>query len=319
MPDAITLRSAIAAARDRLRAAGIDDAALEAEVLLRHALGLSRSQLFMRLEGPIDPVAAARYEAVLARRLAHEPTAYITGHREFYGLDFAVTTDTLIPRPETETLVDAALDIIRRRPPHARYRLDHWPEPSYEETFATPQRPIPEQPALPGAGVTIADIGTGSGAIAVSLARALPGVRLIAIDLSAAALEVASANARRHGVDSRIDFRQGDLLSPLDTRVDVIIANLPYVNTPDYLTLDPEVRDQEPQSALDGGPDGLDLIRRLIAAAPSRLNPQSSLLLEFGASQSEALTALAHAVFPNSAITIRPDLAGHPRVLIVSL
>jgi release factor glutamine methyltransferase len=283
-----TAREAYLAARDRLRRAGIDDAELEAEVLLRHALGLGhdRAALLTLLAEPraLDAAALEAYEALLARRLQHEPSAYILGRREFYRLDLEVTPAVLIPRPETEAVVEAAIRLARSR--HAD-RL------------------------------VLADIGTGSGAIALVLARAFPEATVIATDLSSEALDVARRNAGRHALDKRIVFAQGDLLAPLTEALDLLVANLPYVTTSNLAAAQPEVRDYEPAAALHGGPDGLDLVRRLLADAAQHLKPQAVLVLEIGAMQGEAAAAEAARAFPQAEITVLADLAGRPRVLVI--
>ena len=303
-----TLGAALASARRRLRRAGIDDADLEAELLLRHALStaaspsllaergqggevapVSRAYLLSRLGQRLEPAAAARFEAYLQRRLAHEPSAYITGHREFYGLDFFVSPATLIPRPETETLVEAAIELVSARDVGAQH----------------------------AAPLLIADVGTGCGAVAVALACALPGATVLATDASSAALAVAATNAQRHGVADRIVFAQADLLAPLAGPFDLIVANLPYVQLSDWRRLPPEVRDHEPRLALDGGRDGLDQLRRLLRQAPSRLRAGGSVCLEFGAGQEAPLRALAAAAFPNASLAVKPDLAARPRVLVL--
>lgn len=292
--DGGTLRAALAAARRRLADAGIEDAGLEAELLLRHALAFgdgpaavpSRAHLLARLDDPLDAAAAARFQDFLRRRLAHEPSAYIAGHREFYGLDFLVTPATLIPRPETETLVDAALELARD---------------------------------LCLAPLLVADVGAGCGAVAIAIAHALPQATVIATDVSRAALAVAAANARRHDVQRRVQLLQADLLPPLRRPYDVIVANLPYVKTADWRRLAPEVRDYEPRAALDGGRDGLQQIRRLLQRAPALVRAGGGLCLEFGEGQEAALRAAAAAVFSQAAVQVRADLAGRPRVLILSL
>jgi release factor glutamine methyltransferase len=284
-----SLRRALADARNHLEAGGIDDAGLEAEVLLRHALDVSRPVLYIHLDDTLSTDAASRFETYIERRLAREPAAYITGHREFYNLDLAVTPATLIPRPDTETLVDVAIELAKGLQSEMREML------------------------------TIADIGTGSGAIAIALATALPRARIIATDSSPEALQVAEANARHHGVVDSIEFRLGDLLQPLTEPVDLIVANLPYVATDDYLALEPEVRDYEPRSALDGGPDGLDVIRRLLAMAPQRLSEHGAIALEFGAGQTVPLETLASKLFPAARTRIHTDLAGRPRVISIRL
>jgi release factor glutamine methyltransferase len=286
-----TTREAYLTARDRLRAAGIADANFEADLLLRNALGISRSTLLMHLAEAHDltDTDLAAFEALLSRRLAREPSAYILGTREFYRLDLEVTPAVLIPRPETETVVQEAIRLAREMIAKAAGR----------EPFA------------------VADIGTGSGAIALSLARALPSATVIATDVSAAALEVAQRNAQSHDLHDRIVFLQGDLLAPFDSRVDLLVANLPYVTTSDLAALEPEVRDYEPAAALHGGEDGLDLIRRLLAEAHAYLREGAVLVLEIGAGQANAAREAALAAFPGAELSFVPDLAGWPRVLIV--
>ncbi len=286
MSEPHTLRQALLEARDRLSAGGIEDAELEADVLLRYVLGdVSRASLFQRLGDAIDAATAARYETLLARRLAHEPSAYITGRREFYGLEFAVTPDVLIPRPETETLVEAVIGLAKTLPPTLR-------------------------------GPLIADVGTGSGAIAVALAVSLPRAEIWATDASYAALRVAASNVRRHGVERRVALRHGDLLLPLDRRVDVIVANLPYVSTQDWSHLEPELREHEPRLALDGGSDGLDLIEALLRQAPRYLRPHGAVVLEFALGQEDAVERLARASLPGASVRVLDDLTHRPRALV---
>ena len=290
-----TTREAYVAARDRLRRAGIDDATFEAELLLRHALGLghSRAALLTLMAEPhaLDDAGLAAYEALIARRLAREPSAYILGRREFFHLDLEVTPAVLIPRPETETVTEEAIRL-------ARGLLSH-------------------DMRSPEDGLVVADVGTGSGAIALTLARALPDASLIATDVSQDALEVARRNAARHALDGRIVFLHGDLLEPLTQGVDLLVANLPYVTTSDLAAAEPEVRDYEPSLALDGGPDGLDYIRRLLAGAPSHLRDYGALVLEIGAGQGRKSREAAEAALPHAHVTVLNDLAGRPRVLVV--
>jgi release factor glutamine methyltransferase len=284
----VTSAETLAAGRRRLAEAGIEDAALEAELLLRQALGLTRERLLARLRDDVPPEGAAAYESLLARRIGHEPSAYITGRREFYGRDFEVTPEVLIPRPETELLVETAVEL------------------------ATPRSRIRR-------GAILADVGTGSAVLAVTLALCLPRAEVYAIDVSREALEVASRNVCRHGVDQRVHLLRGDLLTPLPEYVDVIVANLPYVKSGDWSALPPEVRDHEPRLALDGGPDGLDVVRRLLAQSPHYLRPRGALCLEIGADQGQATARLAADSFPTAAIEVRRDLAARERVLVVSL
>jgi release factor glutamine methyltransferase len=282
----LTIAQTLAEARRQLQAAGVEDAALEAEVLLRHALRSSREELLARLGDPLEDGARCRFEGYLARRLKHEPAAYITGHREFFGLDFEVTPATLIPRPETELLVEAAIEVAK---PRGRIRR----------------------------GPVIADIGTGSGAIAVALAKNVARSDVYAVDVSAEALQVARRNAARHGVAERVILYRGDMLTPLPEFVDVLVANLPYVPTRDWAALPPEIREHEPHSALDGGADGLDFIRALLAEAPDFLRPRGCVCLEFGFGQAPAVQDIARAHFPDHSIEVRRDLAGIERVLMI--
>ena len=276
------LAQALHEATEALRAAGIEDARLEAEVLLRHTLHLDRAHLYARLQEDLSPADQAAFHSLLARRLAREPTAYIVGQREFYGLDLETTPAALIPRPETELLVEEALARARRF-----------------------ERPL------------IVDVGTGNGAIAVALAVHLPQAVLVAIDLSREALALAVRNARRHGVEGRIIFLQADLLAPLAQTVDLIVANLPYVRSGDWEALPPEIREHEPRAALDGGPDGLREIERLLEQAPSCLRAGGSLLVELGPPQAAPALALARRCFPGAAARILPDAAGLDRLLAV--
>jgi release factor glutamine methyltransferase len=281
------MAAALAAGRARLAAAGIEDAGLEAQVLLRHATGLSREDLLARLNEGIDREAACRFEEAVSRRLTHEPSAYITGHREFFGIDFEVTPATLIPRPETELLVEAAIPLGK-----ARSRIRRGP--------------------------VFADIGTGCGAIAIALALNVARSDVHAVDLSAEALSVARRNSERYGVADRVYLHRGDLLTPLPEYVDVLVANLPYVTTSEWERLPPEIRDHEPRPALDGGADGLDVIRELLREAPGFLRPKGCVVLEFGAGQAEAVKDEARRSFPGYALEVRRDLAGIERALVIT-
>ena len=258
-------------------------------MLLRHATGLSRAGLLQRLADPAGDEASRRFEACIQRRLRREPSAYITGHREFFGLDFLVTPATLIPRPETETLVEAALALLASAAP------------------APPSRPQ-----------LVVDVGTGSGAIAIAIAK-FNRSAVFATDSSAAALETARENAGRLDCVRRIVFRRGDLLDPLDAYVDLIAANLPYVRTGDLPGLQPEVRDYEPRLALAAGEGGLDCIRRLLRQAPRYLRPGGAILLEFGFGQEHELLRLAQELVPGAVFRVIDDLAGNPRVLQAQL
>lgn len=276
-------RAALAHVRLRLQVAGIEGARAEAGVLVRHVLGLERADLLARPETPLSSAQAATLEGLLARRLQRKPLAYVLGSREFHGLDFSVTPAVMVPRPETETIVDKALAWARARPD----------------------------------AITVADVGTGSGCIAVSLAVHLPDARLLATDVSPAALAVAEENARRHGVAARVRLLSGHLLQPLPVPVDLIVANLPYIPSGRIDSLQPEVRDYEPRQALDGGPDGTDLLRPLLRQAGAYLRPGGALMLEIDEEQGATMAEAARIAFPSAAVRVLPDLSGRDRVLVV--
>lgn len=275
-------RKALAYARGTLADSNIDDASLEGEILLRHVLGLSRAQLYSDIDHNVSPAHDKALRKLLERRIQGEPSAYITGHREFYGLDFRVDRNVLIPRPETELLVEKAIRLAQSH-------------------------------AISG----MADIGTGCGAIAVSLAVSLPGVTVYATDVSAPALKVARSNCKKHGVADRIVFLQGDMLEPLPEPVDLIIANLPYVRESDLSRSGP--LSFEPALALNGGEDGLDRIRVLCRQAGNKLRSQGFILLEIGQGQAEETAALSQEIFPSARIEIESDLAGIERVVSLRL
>jgi release factor glutamine methyltransferase len=262
--------------------AGIEDGLIEAEILLRHALQVDRAAFFAQVRRPIAPEEAKALEQLAARRLRREPTAYITGHREFFSLEFSVSPDALIPRPETEMLVEATLAHI-----------------------ANLDAPL------------VADVGAGCGAIAVAVAVNHPAARVIATDVSDRALALTRSNALRHGVDDRIVPVQTDLLAGLQDRSDVVVANLPYVRSGDWDALAPEIREYEPRLALDGGPDGLLLIKRLLVQAAPFVAAGAHLYAEIGDDQGAAVTACALATMPEADVTVEKDLAGRDRMLVV--
>lgn len=262
---------------------GSESPRLDAEVLLAHLLGRDRVYLYRESRQELGDDTAARYRSLLERRAAGEPVAYITGHREFMGLDFLVGPPVLIPRPETELLVERALEA-----------LAGWP----------------------GRRIAV-DVGTGSGAVAVSLARLAPGCRVYATDVSAEALAVARENARRLG--ARVFFGRGDLLDPLrgvlhPGTVAVMAANLPYIPGSEMLELPRSVRDFEPRQALDGGPDGLAHYCRLVPQAGDFLAPGGTLLMEIGPDQAGQARALVPP--PCWDAEVLPDLAGRPRLVV---
>ena len=258
------------------------EAAIEAEALLRRALGLDRARLYARLSDPLPAQDCRAFFALVRRRLAREPLAYILGRREFYGLELEVTPAVAVPRPETELLVELALGWLRRQG---------------------------DRPVL------AADVGTGSGAIALALAaHGPPGLRLLATDIEAAALAVACRNAQRLGLAGRVEFVRADLLSPFRGAFHLIVANLPYVPSAELEAAPPEVK-REPRLALDGGPDGLGIIARLLEQVPLLLAAGGLLLLEMAPSQAGALAAMARRALPTARIEVHCDLAGRQRVL----
>lgn len=290
LTNAQTLGEALSLATRWLRGdASSATAALDAQLLLEHVTGLSRVTLLAYPERLLAHDAAERYAALVARRVAHEPVGYLTGHREFMGLDFLTDRRALIPRPETELLVESALAEVRSR-------LDE----------------MPDSPPL------VADIGTGSGAISVALARLEPRLETVyASDISPDALDLARENARRLGVEERVRFLQGDLLQPLPQRVDVLLANLPYVAPRDETLLADDVRRHEPSIALYGDDDGLGHLCRFFAQAPEFVADGAAIVLEFGYDQRGAVESLARATFASAAVVIKTDYAGWDRLAII--
>ena len=276
------LRDIWLAAAAELESADIDDARFEAEVLLRHATGLSRAQLYASLTDEIDPAAQQRFQAAIAERTTRKPLAYITGTREFYRLEFRVTPDVLIPRPESELLVDAALDHMRQ----ARIRA--------------PQ---------------VADVGAGSGAVGIALARHRRGVNLICSDVSRDALLIARDNAQRLLKRPKTSFIQGDLLTPLPGPFHCVVANLPYIPEERLSELEPEVAEHEPRVALTPGTRGTELILRLITQLPSRLHPNGVAVLEVDPGQESAIADAARQMLPNAEITVLDDVSQQPRAI----
>ncbi len=276
----LTLGEALRQATARL--SSLDAPRITAEALLAHCLGLTRAQLLARLAESLPASAQADWESRVARAAEGEPLAYLTGQREFCGLDFAVDARVLVPRPETELLIDLAR---AGRPPR------RW-----------------------------VDVGTGSGILAVTLAAAYPATHGVAIDLSAGALAVARANATRHRVAGRLRFVQGDLLSALAAGTlpfDLLVANLPYIPSAGLDRL-PGLK-HEPHLALDGGPDGLALIGRLLTQAPRVMAPGGRLLLEIEDTSGAAAVALARAAFPAAQVQLHRDWAGLDRGLEIRL
>lgn len=276
-----TIRDELVRGRKTLASVGYRDGWLDAEVLLAHVLGVDRAWLHGHPERVLTTAQGRRFQGLLERRRRHAPVAYLLGEKEFYGHTLKVTPAVLIPRPETELLVDLAIDWLRIHPSARR----------------------------------VIDIGTGSGAIAIAIAKAVRSVHVIAIDVDARALRVARENVVRQRVKSRVDLRQGDLLAGAPP-ADLIVANLPYVSARRLRSAAPELG-YEPAVALSAGRDGLDVIRRIIAQAASALGSGGCLLLEFDAPQAGRLQRLARAVWPSATITIHQDLAGLDRAIRV--
>lgn len=276
----VSIGRAWRALRDRFAAAGVPTSALDARLLTRHALGLDETGLIASEREPFPAPVEARLEAFAQRRLGGEPVARIVGKQEFYGLDFGLNAQTLIPRPETEMLVDFGVESLRGR----------------------------REPA-------ILDLGTGTGCIVLSLLANLPGGRGIGIDIAQGALDQAQANAASLGLAQRFEGRLGDWFAPVaGLRFDLIVSNPPYIASAVIDTLEPGVKAFDPMPALDGGPDGLDPYRIIAAQARNYLVPEGLIALEIGYDQGHMVTTLLQeAGF--SEIIIAPDLAGHDRMV----
>jgi release factor glutamine methyltransferase len=262
---------------------GIEDSYIEARMLLGHITKLPPVQIYTQTEQTLSQEQERDLHKLIERRLRREPTAYILNRREFYGIDFYIDSRVLIPRPETELLVDAALEFSKN-------------------TY------------LP----LIADIGTGCGAIAVSLALNLPQIKIYATDISHPALEVARLNCENHKVTRQVTLIQGNLLEPVPEPVDLIVANLPYVSSSELDNLSPEITVFEPRTAIDGGENGLKYIRQLLGQAGEKINPQGCLLLEIGQNQEQEVIHLINSYLNKVSLTFIPDLNGINRVVKIN-
>ena len=282
-----SLRQVLQQTHRTLESYEIPDARLEAEVALMNVLRIPRQDIFSQQESEVTPQQEQALEEILARRQKREPLAYILGYKEFYGINLLVNPNVLIPRPETEFLVEHTLFMALM--------------------------------GMESADLVIADIGTGTGAIAINLGIHLPSARVYAIDNFDPVLDVTSYNVRSHNVTDRVTLLKGNLLEPLPEPVDVIVANLPYIPSDRIPTLQPEIQ-WEPQTALDGGHDGLDLIDQLLnQAAEGKLKPHGVIILEIDPEQFEPVKQLASQLFPESDITVEKDLAQMDRMLIINL
>ena len=285
MPPSLSSFQLYRDAVDRLNQAGIANARREALWIIEEALGVNRLQIHACEEDSLDAEQYQRALFLIERRAGHEPLQYILGSQEFCGMDMVVNPGVLIPRPESELLVEEAIALLGEHP-----------------------HPV------------ILDVGTGSGCLAICLARALPRAIVVASDRSWSALQVARANARKHGMDSRIFWLAGDLLAPLLSsglagKVTAIIANLPYISHDEWDRLSPDVKDFEPRLALDGGPDGLDVYRRLLQEAPGVLAPEGRLLIEVGLGQADRFCQEVAASNFFEVINVQPDSQGIPRMV----
>jgi release factor glutamine methyltransferase len=265
-----------------------DESRRDAEILARAALGWDAADWLTRAREPATPEFQAAFHAAMARRRLREPVAYIAGSREFYGRAFRVTPAVLIPRPETELVVDEALKVLADDRGSGDRTLE------------------------------VADVGTGSGCLAVTIALETSGTRITATDVSTEALAVAADNARRLSADTRIEFVRTSLLGHAAGRFDLVVSNPPYVSERERFTLMPDVRDYEPALALFGGPDGLGVIRELLTAAGQGLRPGGWLIMEIGAGQADVVSAIAAASSPMAVVRVVPDLAGIPRVMVLT-
>jgi release factor glutamine methyltransferase len=280
-------RQVLSEAEQRLLLAGIDTARLDAELLLGNVLAMTREQILIRSDLPLTRAQMRQYNELLRRRLLREPLAYIRGRREFWSLEFEVSADVLIPRPETERLVEVAVALAQE--------------------FSCAE------------ALRVLDVGTGSGAIAISLAEELPSAIISAIDVSSAALKVARANAARHDVSERVHFIHGDLFEQFGrsgARFDLIVSNPPYIPSADIDRLEPEARSWEPRLALDGGVDGLDLYRRIAREAHDYMARDGVIAMEVGATMGEEVASLFSEVGYYTGLTIVPDYAGRDRVVV---
>jgi len=278
------LRTVIQDTHQKLEAAGIPDARLEAEVLVMNVMRMARQNIFGEQDTEVSEEQQAALDELLERRYNREPLAYLLGQREFYGINVMLTPAVLIPRPETEGLVEHALFMALM--------------------------------GMESTDLIIADVGTGSGAIAINLAIHLPAAKIFAVDVADEVLDVAAFNIRAHGVSERVTLGIGDLLEPVPEPIDLIVANLPYIPTDRISPLQPEVQ-QEPTLALDGGPDGLELIRRLLTQAESKLKDSGIILLEMDPDQIPVVQELAIQHFPEGSTSVEEDLAGMDRILTI--
>ena len=282
-----TLKPILKWARDLLESNGIEDSAYESRLLLAHSLSISIDETFL-IDGGMTQENESSYKSMISRRALGEPSAYILLYIEFFGEIFHVDSTVLIPRPETELLVDNIAQYLNKE--------------------------LKERHPL----IKIIDVGTGSGCIAVSIAKLFPQIKLLATDISKTSLELAKSNAENHGVVDQVMFRENDLLENLEGPFDIIVSNPPYINSEAIPLTQREIREHEPWIALDGGISGTDILFRLISQAKEKLSQDGYLAIEIGLGQAEAVLDYCNQIFPrNAKISAEKDLAGIPRVLLV--
>jgi release factor glutamine methyltransferase len=270
---------------EELMKTGSLDAKLEAEVLLRHVLKIDRAAMFRDLDEDVSIDDSRNIGSLVKRRVQREPLAYITGFKEFYGLPFVVSEDVLIPRQETELLVDAV---------------------------------IVQAKSLGKNEISIVDVGTGSGAIAISLALNIPTSSIIAVDISEAALAIADDNRRAHGLYSRVQLRRGNLLDPITDKIDILVSNPPYIRSDRLTSLQEEVL-KEPLVALDGGYDGLKLIKRLLFQAVYKMSNPGAILFEIDSDQASEAVKLSQQFFPSAITTVLKDFSNDERAILIEI
>ena len=280
-----TIRQALQETHRGLEAIGIPDSRLEAEVMVMNVMRLPRQDIFAHQEDEVSGQQERELAEMVRRRLTREPLAYIMGYKEFYGINLLVNSNVLIPRPETETMVEHALFMALM--------------------------------GMESRELVVADVGTGTGNIAINLAIHLPAARIYALDVEDAVLDVASYNIRAHNVADRITLAKGDLLEPLPEPVDLVVANLPYIPTGRIPTLQPEIQ-WEPSGALDGGQEGLDLLQRLVSQADSKLKKQAVMLLELDPEQVAPVETFVKEYLPGATTSVERDLARQDRIFVIT-
>ena len=281
----MNVKETLNVASEELMKIGSLDARLEAEVLLRHVLKIDRATMFRDLDEDVSIEDSGNIASLVKRRTQREPLAYITGAKEFYGLPFVVSEDVLIPRQETELLVDTA---------------------------------IGQAKSLDKSEISIVDVGTGSGAIAVSLALNIPTSSVIAVDISESALTIADDNRRAHGLYSRVKLRRGSLLEPIVEKIDILVSNPPYIRSDKLTSLQEEVL-KEPMVALDGGYDGLELIKKLLFQAVDKMSNPSVILFEIDSDQAPEAVKLSQQFFPSAITTVLKDLSNNERAVLLEI